>query len=38
VAIETPSLDLIVARHGQQPRDPEMITKPQASVVKALRT
>ena len=37
VAIETPSLDLVVVRQGQQPRDPEMITRLQAEVVKAVR-
>ncbi len=37
VAIETPSLDLVVVRQGQPPRDAGMISRLQAEVVKAVR-
>lgn len=37
VAIETPSLDLVVLRQGMQPEDPRMITDLLASVVAAIR-
>jgi CubicO group peptidase (beta-lactamase class C family) len=37
VAIETPSLDLVVVRQGRQPEDPKTITRLLASTVAALR-